>query len=361
MEKKRKKSSKSYTFCNLIIIYQYSYMKNNNKRNKMNNFKKVGLTALAGSLAAISANAAEMSVNGATMLTYTSEDNTETTGNPYGMKTNLAFTASGEVNGYTVSYMQTSVDQFAGMSSARLSIDMGDVGTIAFDQGSGSGLATIDDKTPTAAEEIWDGLDTAGASVGAQGLVGAAGNSGVWNYINTFAGITFNGAARKGSGTSNGDGASSAVGQGAWDFALTGSAGGLEYGTGYGLADTGEESHTTNGEDKHMTIFGNYTMGPVTAGIQLSDIDNGTNDTADERVQAWGIALNINENLSVSVGEREVEFDSAGAGVDVTEDGQGVAVAYTMGSIKIAGNRNEVDNNDGTTGDKENMNKIEES
>ena len=50
------------------------------------------------------------------------------------------------------------------MSSARLSVDMGDMGTLAFDQGSGSGLATIDDKTPTAAEEIWDGLDTAGTN-----------------------------------------------------------------------------------------------------------------------------------------------------------------------------------------------------
>ena len=33
----------------------------------MNNFKKVGLTALAGSLAAVSANAAEMSVSVATL------------------------------------------------------------------------------------------------------------------------------------------------------------------------------------------------------------------------------------------------------------------------------------------------------
>ena len=46
------------------------------------------------------------------------------------------------------------------MTSARLSVDMGDMGTISYDQGSGSGLSTIDDKTPTAAEEIWDGLDT---------------------------------------------------------------------------------------------------------------------------------------------------------------------------------------------------------
>ena len=191
------------------------------KGKKMNNIKKIGLTALAGSLVAISAQAAEMSVSGATMLTYTSEDGTEVTGNPYGMKTNLAFTASGEVNGYTVSYLQVSADQFAGMSSARLSVDMGDMGTLAFDQGSGSGLATIDDKTPTAAEEIWDGLDTAGSSAGAQGLVGAAGSTGVFNYINTFGGVTFNGAMRKGSGTANSDGASSGAGQSAWDFALT--------------------------------------------------------------------------------------------------------------------------------------------
>ena len=48
----------------------------------MNNLKKVGLTALAGSLAAVSANAAEMSVSGATVLTYTTKDTTEVTGNP---------------------------------------------------------------------------------------------------------------------------------------------------------------------------------------------------------------------------------------------------------------------------------------
>ena len=130
------------------------------------------------------------------------------------------------------------------MSSARLSIDMGDMGTLAFDQGSGSGLATIDDKTPTAAEEIWDGLDTDGTS-GANGLVGAAGNSGVFNYINTFGGVTFNGAARKGSGATNADGASSGVGQGAWDFALTTDGSmlgidGLALGVGYGEKATGD-------------------------------------------------------------------------------------------------------------------------
>jgi len=317
----------------------------------MNNIKKIGLTALAGSLVAISAQAAEMTVSGATLLTYTSKDNTETTGNPFGMKTNLAFTASGEVNGYNVSYMQTSKDQFAGMSSARLSVDMGDMGTLAFDQGSGSGLGTIDDKTPTAAEEIWDGLDTAGAGAGAQGLVGAAGASGVFNYINTIAGVTFNGAARKGSGTKNSDGGTSGVGQGAWDFALTSSSlvDGLSVGAGYGEAENGSLTSATSqlSDDQHMTAFANYTFGPATFGYQVSSINKGSAAAVSQEVAAWGIAFNVNENLSISYGERDVDFLNPSA-ADIEESGEGIAIAYTMGSMKIAGNRNEVTNNDGT-------------
>ena len=328
----------------------------------MNNIKKIGLTALAGSLVAISAHAAEMTVSGATLLTYTSEDESEVTGNPMGMKTNLSFKASGEVNGYNVSYMQTSKDQFAGMSSARLSVDMGDMGTLAFDQGSGSGLGTIDDKTPTAAEEIWDGLDTSGKN-GALGLVGAAGASGVFNYINTFAGVTFNGAARKGSGTKNTDGSSSAVGQGAWDFALTTDGEmlgveGLAMGAGYGEKEIGSQSGTTPGtNDEHMTVFANYSVGPVTFGYQVSNIEKGGNAAVDQEVAAFGIAFNINENLSVSYGERDVTFSNPSA-TDVEENGEGIAVAYTMGSMKIAGNRNEVTNNDGTAGSNDAMTEI---
>ena len=326
----------------------------------MDNLKKVGLTALAGSLAAVSANAAEMSVSGATLLTYTSEDTTEVTGNPFGMKTNLGFTASGDVNGMTVSYMQTSVDQFAGMSSARLSVDMGDMGVIAFDQGSGSGLKTIDDKTPTAAEEIWDGLD--GTTVG--GLVGAAGSTGVFNYIKSFSGVTLNAAARRGSGAANSDGSSSGAGQSAYDFALTGSGDtfgvdGLAWGVGYGEAENGGTMTgiTDKGDDEHYTVFANYSFGMVTAGYQISSIAKGASGATSEEVDQWGIAVNINDDLSVSYGEREVEYAKASS-AHVTEDGEGIAVAYTMGSMKIAGNRNEVTHNNGTLNSNDEMTEI---
>jgi len=334
-------------------------MKNNNKRKNMNNFKKVGLTALAGSLAAISAHAAEMAVSGASVLTYTTEDSSEVTGNPFGMKTNLSFKASGDVNGYTVSYMQTSADQFAGMSSARLSVDMGDMGVIAFDQGSGSGLATIDDKTPTANEEIWDGLDTA-TGAGAQGLVGAAGSSGVFNYVKSIAGVKLNAAARNGSGTSNSDGSSSGVNGQAWDFALTTDGAmvgvdGLAIGAGYGQVEAGTGANTSDGDDDHMTAFVNYSVGPVTLGYQASEIVKGNKGAVNQETRAFGIAFNVNENLSVSYGEREVSFQTD---ANLEEKGEGIAIAYTMGSMKIAGNRNEVTDNDGTAGSHDKMTEV---
>ena len=330
----------------------------------MDNLKKVGLTALAGSLAAVSANAAEMSVSGATLLTYTSEDSTEVTGNPFGMKTNLSFTASGDVNGMTVSYMQASKDQFAGMSSARLSIDMGDLGTLAFDQGSGSGLGTIDDKTPTAAEEIWDGLDT-DTTYGSGGLVGAVGSSGVWNYIQTVGGVTFNGAFRTGAGAKLADGASGgAAADNAWDFALTGTGDmlgldGLAWGLGYGEAENGQQTSTAgeSGDDEHMTVFANYSAGPVTLGYQQGHINKGATGSVDQTIDAWGIAFAVNEDLSISYGEREVEYHNPSAS-NVTEDGEGIAIAYTMGSMKIAGNQNEVSNNNNSSGTNDKMTEI---
>ena len=338
-------------------------MKTITKGKNMNNFKKVGLTALAGSLAAISAHAAEMTVNGATMLTYTTEDKTEVTGNQWGMKTNLAFTASGEVNGYTVSYMQTSADQFAGMSSARLSVDMGDMGTLAFDQGSGSGLSTIDDKTPTAAEEIWDGL---GGAKYTSGRVGAAGSSGVFNYIKEIAGVKINAAYRTGAGTSSSDGASGGSGAdngNAFDVALTTDGEtvgmpGFQVGAGYGEADKGSQKDSRpGGDDEHMTVFANYSYGPATFGAQVSNIDKGGVASVDQEARRWGLAVNVNESLSVSYGESQVTYMHPGA-VHVDEDTDGLAVAYTMGSMKIAGNMNEGTNMGGVTSAEDSMTEI---
>ena len=73
----------------------------------MNNLKKLGLTALAGSLVAVNANAGEMSVSGAFNATYVTTDGdtgTATTDHGIGLGNDKDFgvSGSGELdNGWT--------------------------------------------------------------------------------------------------------------------------------------------------------------------------------------------------------------------------------------------------------------------
>ncbi len=102
------------------------------------------------------------------------------------------------------------------------------------------------------------------------------------------------------------------------------------------------------------TMAVKYTMGPISAGIQVTDIDleaANSGQNGDSEMTVIGVAFAVNENLSVSYGEREVEHSKTGGTAHVTEDGEGLAVAYTMGSMKIAGNRNEVSNNNNSSAD----------
>ena len=69
----------------------------------MNKLTKLGVSALCGSLAAISAaNAGDMTVTGGVDMSWISKDD-DTTGNPIGMGSNLTFSGSGEMdNGWNV-------------------------------------------------------------------------------------------------------------------------------------------------------------------------------------------------------------------------------------------------------------------
>ena len=317
----------------------------------MNNLKKVGLTALAGSLVAFSAQAVEMAVSGSAKLTYKNGHGTEVDGNPMGMNTSLVFSGSGEVNGYATNLTIVAADQVGGMSSAALSIDLADMGKITFDQGTGAGgISTIDDKTPTAAEEIWDGIDAVTGT--ADGLVGG-GNSGVFVYANSFAGYNLSAQASKGSRTNKTDDTNSGTTGGtSWDFALTTDSlmDGLSVGAGYGKIANGAQSDV-NGDDtdEHMVAFVNYTIGMVTLGYSEANIARGGDGKTTEIASAFGIAANLSDNLSISYGEREVEYAKASA-AHVTQDNSGIALAYTMGSAKVTVQQNESDNNGGTAG-----------
>ena len=133
----------------------------------MNKLKTIGLSALAGSLAAFSAQAFEASVSGGAEITVTHLGSSDVTGNPLGARKNITISGSGELdNGWGISVFHALGDTGA-FGSSVYSFDMGSIGTISLDSGSGGhGAAAIDNIVPTAYEEADYGFTTGANDIG---------------------------------------------------------------------------------------------------------------------------------------------------------------------------------------------------
>jgi len=314
----------------------------------MNNFKKVGLTALAGSLAAISANAAELTVTGSATLSYMSLDQENvTTGNSFGSNSTMAFNASGDVNGYTVSWMNA-ISDASGVSSHTLTVDMGDLGSIMFDQGAGgNGFSSIDDKSPTAWEESWDQSATTGQTV--------AGNqsTNTFKYTNTIMGVAINAAYDPATGdAAMGDGTSGAIGVtgSSTGFALSNATlvDGLDFGAGM-AKDENNASSTVVKDLESIGAYANYTFGPATVGYSMTETKGGISGHGMNQVAAYGVVFAVNENLSISWNEHTNTYAKSGGDANVDQESTGMAIAYTMGSASLKIQNNETKNDGGVT------------
>jgi outer membrane protein OmpU len=121
----------------------------------MNNFKKIGLTALAGSLIATSAFAGSMSVGGSAGISMSNASN-YTSGNSFSSGDSLTFTGSGELdNGMSVVTYQE-IDG-GNLDDRYFSVAMDGMGKMTFNaKGGSTAMSAVDDVTPTAYGESWD-------------------------------------------------------------------------------------------------------------------------------------------------------------------------------------------------------------
>ena len=156
------------------------------ERITMNNFKKIGLSALAGSLAlATSAQAFDASVSVESQAVYSSAQGNEaaneaSNGKGIGVDTDVAFSGSGELDmGWTVSVFHSlDTDTNVTNTSTQMTVGMGSLGTLQFNDVGGASTNGIDDVLPFAYEEPWDG--TTGTSE--FNIFGAAVNKGSLTY-----------------------------------------------------------------------------------------------------------------------------------------------------------------------------------
>ena len=343
-------------------------MNNNNKGEIMNKLTKVGLSALAGSLAVVSANASEYSVTGDTQVVFSSAEGNEagavaSNGKGYGVDTDIYFTASGETdNGWTVSVFsamdmeQANTATSGGLnSSAQMTIGMGSLGTVQFNDVSGSAANAIDDVLPKAYEEVWD--DT--THTASNHSFGSSTQSGSVDYrtpafslmgFDLSATYTYDPNAGAGPASAGGVGGNSQSGE-----AFTAKVSGMGFTVGAGSEEMNQASQSSGAQKtRRNTGYVLYSNGPVSIGYQEFYNDNGFasagTETADTEGDGFGIAVS-QDNYSISYSEvnEQTKAVSDTAALEEVEM-SAIQGTYTMGAMTLGISMYETDNPEGATG-----------
>ena len=310
----------------------------------MNKLTKIGASALAGSLVAFSAHAGSLSASGSASLSFADGDVDEVVdvtttgvtpeGNQWTMGDSITMTGSGDMdNGMSISVsFEIDNDDVGGgnvYDSHSMTLDTNGMGTITFAGHGGDGaLSAIDDKSPNAYEESWDGVTDADEETVPGGLS--------TNNMFTYKSPDFSGTTVTIGYIPSGVSAVTPK-DGYMDFSVVNSGGiidGLTVGLGMG------ESEATIGTAIDTTImYATYTTGGLTVGATRSEDDGPTTATQVD-FQAIGVTYAITDDFSV--GYNQAVSDRGNATID--QESSGISASYTSGGITIGGMINDVDN-----------------
>ena len=301
------------------------------------NIKKIGLSALAGSLVAFSANAGEMSVAGSASLNIEHTNGGHgNSGKTFSMGNQLTFSGSGELdNGLNVSLSfildqgddkgtDTTADDNAGapFDSHSLTVSSDGLGSLTFaGEGGSSATSALD---TTAAGDIWDNFDGTGDIT----PTGVGTGDNMFNY--SLPSIA-DGLAVNVSYLPTGSAAQSAVGYSATYSGVDGLS--VSYGAGDGTNDTTDAT----------AMKASYAYGPVTVAYSNYEYDaSGT--SADNETTSFKISYTVSDEISISYGEETIE---EGTSLDV--ETKAISASYTTGGMTITAATNEIENSAGTT------------
>ena len=346
-------------------------MNTNKKEYFMNKFKKVGLTALAGSLVAVSAQAGELSVSGGVNITLkhgSASSSTNSTGRGIGTDKDVAFTGGGELdNGTTFSVTTATNDSQTDLTSGYITISTPSFGSFLMGNHSGAAHMFYDEEVPNAYEQISD--------ISPLVTTNKVGDFMDNNHI-TYTAPTLDlggaqitahlGYASDANDTETGDGGT--PGEGTYgsgqEAGITVAYEGLKLGV-YG-AERENDTPAAAGADAVRDEFNGvwyakYSMGPVSIGYSESYVDSGVSETQTVATtsaktlrtsggifegEQMGIAFNVNDNLSISYTESTETYNaqSEAASQDVDQEIDAIQFAYSMGGMSIKAYQMDVTN-----------------
>jgi outer membrane protein OmpU len=300
----------------------------------MNNFKKIGLTALAASLVSVSAHAGALTASGsASMNTEGHSGEQLDAGTTFSMSNSVTLSGSGEMdNGLTVAVsfemdQGTSNNSDKGFDSHSVTVSSDSLGTLVL---AGHGGSTASSKIDTtAAGDMWDNFDgmvIGGTTTLAAVQMSSAGNNSFFytspdlmdglNIVLSY----------------NPQGASSTVGNAenpsetGYGFNYTG----VE-GLSVSFATTEIETNDANTQGDNDVVKVSYAYGPVTATYSTSETTAIT-DTSSGATDSYALSYTVSDELSVTYGSETHEEDGATTDVEV----DGISVAYTTGGMTIS-------------------------
>jgi len=312
----------------------------------MNNFKKIGLTALAASLVSTSVFAGELTVSGSAGINFenyqapnTSSNDTSSNGTKaFSMGNQITFSGSGELdNGMNIS-LSFVIDEFDSPDTTgsvfdahSVTISSDAMGTLKFSgEGGSSAQNTIDG---TAAGDIWDLWD------GRDGANSKAKNSNATNNMFHYTLPTLvDGLAVSASYVPAGSADASDT---SYAVTYTGIEGlSASYGTGSNDSPAGT---ATDSDTETMKL--SYAYGPVT--LAYSDTTHDSNTaTADQDVTSLKLSYTVSDAISISYGEEDI---ASGTTTDIDAKYSRLSASYTAGGMTISGNMSEMENGTYTT------------
>ena len=305
----------------------------------MNNFKKIGLTALAASLVSVSANAGSLTISGAASMNvggYSGEGHDG--GATFSMGNQVTMSGGGELdNGMTVSISYQLDDGASPVQGPfddhSVTVSSDAMGSLTLHgHGGGSATSAMD---ATAAGNVWDTFDGIGQATGVTHSNSAPGN----NSLNYTMPTIMDGVAV------------------ALSYKPQSSGNTIDSGTGYAVTYTGVEgltlvysnsdivgtSSALSGDQTAWKV--SYAYGPVTATMTQSEFDV-TTTTSDQDVSSYAVSYTINDEMSVTYGTETIESTNSG---HVDAEYTVLKGSYTSGGMTVTAQMKEAENVDHST------------
>ena len=289
----------------------------------MNNLKKIGLTALAGSLVVTSAFAAELTASGSASMGVANITGKGDAGNGknFSMGNSVYLTGSGELdNGLAVSMsfeLDNGVDTGTGtgpFDNHYVQVGSDALGTLRLSGHGGSSAQSAMDTT--AAGDLWNNtLGLTGTVVAA-----AAGNNSLYYTLPSI----MDGLAVTASMAPGGANVANSTTHTSYGVVYTGVDGlTVKLGTG--------DSGAKGAEIESTTMMASYAYGSFTVSASNTSADKQTG-TANREVTSYQLAYTVSEDISVTYGQET--FDLAGSTTD--EEVTGLGVSYTTGGMTVS-------------------------